>query len=121
MELPIIYEDENIVIIDKPSGIMTHPDGRAAEHEGGVDKTASDWFAEQYPASAQVGETQRLQDGTEIARPGVVHRLDRQTSGALLSAKNPAAQASIKRHFRIAKYIKPILLSCTACRRSERE
>jgi 23S rRNA pseudouridine1911/1915/1917 synthase len=99
MELPIIYEDDNIVIIDKPSGIMTHPDGRAAEHEGGVDDTASDWFAEHYPECAEVGETQRLQSGEEIRRPGVVHRLDRETSGILIFAKTPEAHAFYKKAF----------------------
>lgn len=93
MELPIIYEDENIVAIDKPSGVMTHPDGHS------TDETASDWFAAHYPASAEVGETQRLQDGTEIRRPGVVHRLDRETSGILIFAKTPEAHAFLKEAF----------------------
>jgi 23S rRNA pseudouridine1911/1915/1917 synthase len=103
MELPIIYEDDNIVIIDKPSGIMTHPAGREAEREedgkGNTVETASDWFAEHYPASAEVGETQRLQNGEEIRRPGVVHRLDRETSGILIFAKTPAAHAFYKKAF----------------------
>jgi 23S rRNA pseudouridine1911/1915/1917 synthase len=94
MELPIIYEDADIVAIDKPSGIMSHPDGRDADVE-----TASDWFAAQYPASAEVGETQRLQDGTEIRRPGIVHRLDRETSGVLVFAKTPEAHAFLKEAF----------------------
>lgn len=93
MELPIIYEDEDIVAINKPAGVMTHPDGHSK------DETASDWFAAHYPASATVGEMQRLTDGTEIARPGVVHRLDRDTSGVLVFAKNPEAHARLKEAF----------------------
>ncbi|MEK7100009.1 MAG: RluA family pseudouridine synthase [Patescibacteria group bacterium] len=93
MELPMIYEDADMVAVAKPTGIMTHPDGHS------TDQTASDWFAAHYPASAAVGETQRLPDGTEIARPGVVHRLDRDTSGVLVFAKTPEAHAHLKSVF----------------------
>ncbi|MDR3548538.1 MAG: RluA family pseudouridine synthase [Candidatus Pacebacteria bacterium] len=93
MELPIIYEDADIVAVDKPSGVMTHPDGHT------TDETASDWFAARYPDSREVGETQRLQDGSEIRRPGVVHRLDRETSGVLVFAKTPEAHEFLKKAF----------------------
>lgn len=93
MDLPILYEDDAIVAINKPAGVMTHPDGHT------TDETVSDWFATQYPASVVVGETQRLPDGTEIARPGVVHRLDRDTSGVLVLAKTPEAHAFLKSAF----------------------
>ncbi len=93
MNLPIIYEDDDIVAIDKPAGIMTHGDGRNAV------TTVADWFAQQYPASKGVGETQRLPDGTELARPGVVHRLDTDTSGVLILAKTQEAHAFLKAAF----------------------
>jgi 23S rRNA pseudouridine1911/1915/1917 synthase len=93
MEFPILYEDADMVAVNKPAGVMTHPDGRS------VDPTASDWFAARYPESAEVGETQRLQDGSEILRPGVVHRLDRETSGVLLFARTPEAHAFLKQAF----------------------
>jgi 23S rRNA pseudouridine1911/1915/1917 synthase len=93
MELPIIYEDADMVAVAKPAGIMTHPDGHS------VEETASDWFARRYPESAAVGETQRLKDGTEIARPGVVHRLDRDTSGVLVFARTPEAHERLKAAF----------------------
>jgi 23S rRNA pseudouridine1911/1915/1917 synthase len=93
MDLPILYEDADIVAIAKPAGVMTHPDGHTA------DETVSDWFAKKYPASAAVGEMQRLPNGTEIARPGIVHRLDRETSGVLLLAKTPEAHAHLKAAF----------------------
>ncbi len=93
MELPILFENDDIVAVDKPAGVMTHPDGRTTE------PTASDWFLKRYPASALVGETQRLPDGSEIARPGVVHRLDRDTSGVLVFAKTPEAHAFLKEAF----------------------
>lgn len=93
MEIPILYEDADIVAIAKPAGVMTHPDGHT------TDETVSDWFAKNYPASAAVGEMQRLPNGTEIARPGVVHRLDRETSGVLVLAKTPEAHAYLKAAF----------------------
>jgi 23S rRNA pseudouridine1911/1915/1917 synthase len=89
----ILYEDSNMVAINKPSGVMSHPDGKTTE------ETASDWFARAYPDSKEVGETQRLQDGTEIRRPGIVHRLDRETSGVLVFAKTPEAHAALKAAF----------------------
>ncbi|MEK9184140.1 MAG: RluA family pseudouridine synthase [Patescibacteria group bacterium] len=91
--LPIIYEDADMVAVNKPAGVMTHPDGHSE------DETASDWFAKAYPDSKEVGEMQRLKDGTEIARPGVVHRLDRETSGVLVFAKTPEAHAHLKAAF----------------------
>lgn len=93
MELPILYEDTDVVAVNKPAGIMTHPDGRTKE------ETVSDWFALHYPASAHVGETQRLQGGGEITRPGVVHRLDRETSGVLALAKTNEAHEFLKHAF----------------------
>lgn len=93
MEIPIVYEDADVVVINKPSGIMTHPDGHSTE------ETVSDWFAARYPDSKEVGELQRLPDGTEIARPGIVHRLDRDTSGVLILAKTAAAHAFLKETF----------------------
>ncbi len=103
MNPTVIYEDDEIVAIAKPAGVMTHPDGHS------TDETLSDWFARAYPASATVGETQRLKDGTEIARPGVVHRLDRDTSGVLVFAKTPEAHAHLKLAFQEHKAKKTYL------------
>lgn len=93
MELSILFENDDLVAVDKPAGVMTHPDGV------GTEETVSDWFAARYPKSANVGETQRLKDGTEIMRPGIVHRLDRDTSGVLVLAKTPEAHAFLKNAF----------------------
>jgi len=103
MNPQILYEDAEIVAIAKPAGVMTHPDGHS------TDETLSDWFAGAYPASAEVGETQRLKDGTEIARPGVVHRLDRDTSGVLVFAKTPESHLLLKTAFQERKAKKTYL------------
>lgn len=93
MELPIIYEDDNVVAINKPVGVMTHPDGVSK------DETVSEWFGTRYPDARHVGETQRLVDGTEVERSGVVHRLDRETSGVLVLAKNEETHTLLKEAF----------------------
>ena len=93
MELPILYEDADVVAVAKPSGVMTHPDGRTD------DETISDWFAAHYPESAGVGESMKLVSGDEIMRPGVVHRLDAETSGVLVLAKTQEAHAFLKKAF----------------------
>ena len=96
-ELPkieILYEDTDIVAIDKPSGLMVHPDGRA---EGPF---LTDWILKKFPDTAAVGEPARAPDGTEMARPGIVHRLDRETSGVLLIAKTAAGHAYLKQQFK---------------------
>lgn len=93
MKLTVLYEDDAIVAVDKPAGVMTHPDGKSTE------ETVSDWFAAHYPNAREVGETQRLQDGKEIRRPGIVHRLDRETSGVLVLAKTHEAHAFLKEAF----------------------
>jgi 23S rRNA pseudouridine1911/1915/1917 synthase len=103
MDLPVLYEDDDIVVINKPSGVMAHPDGHS------TDETVSDWFASKYPAAKEVGETQRLKDGTEIARPGIVHRLDRETSGALILAKTPEAHLRLKAAFQAREVKKTYL------------
>ena len=106
MNLPILFENEDLVAVHKPAGVMTHPDGRSEE------ETASDWFASTYPDSKEVGETQRLQDGTEILRPGVVHRLDRDTSGVLIFAKTQDAHEYLKTAFQ-ERLIKKTYLALT--------
>lgn len=93
MEIPILYEDEDIIVINKPSGVMTHPDGRNAG------ETISDWFATHYPEAAMVGESMNLVNGEEITRPGIVHRLDVETSGVLVLAKTQGAHAFLKKAF----------------------
>jgi len=94
MELTILFENDEIVAVDKPAGVMTHPDAHTDQ------ETASDWFARMYPASKDVGETQYLVNGKELHRPGVVHRLDRETSGVLIFCKTNEAHAHLKEAFK---------------------
>ena len=86
--MEILYEDENILAIDKPAGLVVHPDGRTSE------PSVSEWFSHAYPESKDVGE--KLGD---IERPGIVHRIDRETSGVLLLAKTAKGHAVLKEQF----------------------
>jgi 23S rRNA pseudouridine1911/1915/1917 synthase len=88
MKIKVLYEDANILAIEKPSGISVHSDARSKE------KTITDWVLENYPKMKNVGEPMG-----EVARPGIVHRLDRDTSGVLLLAKNQKAHEFLKNQF----------------------
>jgi 23S rRNA pseudouridine1911/1915/1917 synthase len=97
MEIKILYEDEYILALDKPSGLLVHGDGRNTE------KTLVDWLNENYPQLAEVGEEQTLQNGEIIKRPGIVHRLDKDTSGVIIVAKTKEAHAYLKEQFQNRK------------------
>jgi 23S rRNA pseudouridine1911/1915/1917 synthase len=96
-EIQIIYEDENIIAVNKPAGLVVHSDGRTKE------ATLSDWVLENYPEACEVGEPIKLSDGSEILKHGIVHRLDRETSGVILVAKNQETFLFLKRQFQDRK------------------
>jgi 23S rRNA pseudouridine1911/1915/1917 synthase len=89
----VIYEDSDIVVINKPAGLPVHADGK---HERA---TLVDWLLVHYPELKDVGERQMLPDGTIIERPGIVHRIDKDTSGIMVVARNQAAFAFLKEQF----------------------
>ncbi len=93
MKIPILYEDKDILIINKPAGLVVHSDGRTKE------KTLVDWILKKYPKMGNVGEPMVLEDGTILKRPGIVHRIDRDTSGVLVIAKNQKSFLSLKSQF----------------------
>lgn len=96
MNIKVLFEDKNVLVIDKPAGIMVHSDGRSKE------KTVADWLLLNYPSLKNVGEQLELRINNEelrIKRPGIVHRLDKETSGALLVAKNQKTFEMLKKQF----------------------
>ncbi len=99
MEIPIIFENDDLVVINKPIGVMVHADGHSK------DDTLVDWFLEKYPDSRGVGEIQLSPKGETLERSGVVHRLDRDTSGVLIMVKTQDAHEHFKTQFhdRLAK------------------
>ncbi len=78
-EFAVAFEDEHLLVVDKPAGLVTHP---APGHPGTT------------LAEALAG---RAVGGDDPARSGIVHRLDRDTSGLLLVAKSEAAYAELRR------------------------
>jgi len=85
IELNIIFEDDNVIVINKPAGIVVHPGA------GNYSGTIVNALLAYYPAIRQVGE----QD-----RPGVVHRLDKDTSGVLIFAKTNESYRWLVKQFK---------------------
>jgi len=83
--LNVVHEDEDIIVIDKPKGLVVHP---AAGHESGTLVNA---------LIAHCGAS--LSGIGGVRRPGIVHRLDKDTSGLLVAAKNDAAHQSLSAQF----------------------
>jgi 23S rRNA pseudouridine1911/1915/1917 synthase len=84
--LPIIYEDDNVIVIDKPIGVLTHAKGELNE-----EFTVAEFIRT------------RTTFGLDTNRPGIVHRLDRDTSGVIIAAKNPEAARLLSRQFQDRK------------------
>lgn len=81
IDLPVIYEDDDCVVIDKPVGVLTHSKGAF-----NPEATVATWLA---------GRVK----GMEGERAGIVHRLDRATSGVMICAKTPEALAWLQKQF----------------------
>ena len=80
----VLFEDADIVVVDKPAGQIVHP---APGHETGA---LTDELLKTRPSMAGVGS---------VERPGVVHRLDRETSGVMVFAKTRDAYLNLRRQF----------------------
>src|SRR3989344_4113609 len=91
MQPSIIYEDGNVLVLNKPAGLMVHPDGKSAE------PTLASWIREHYPSLTEVGEEQLDAHGEPLLRPGLGHRLDRETSGGIAGAKTQEAFEHLKK------------------------
>jgi 23S rRNA pseudouridine1911/1915/1917 synthase len=90
MKLPIIYEDNDILVIDKPAGIAVHP-----KNEHDKYSTIVEYLYGMYPNIKNVGENP--------LRPGIVHRLDKETSGLMVVAKNNETFFELKKQFQERK------------------
>ena len=94
IQLDVIYEDENMIVVNKPSGMLTHPTAQEREN------TLVNALLYRYG--------QNLSDINGEFRRGIIHRLDRNTSGLLMIAKNNEAHKilaeQIKNHTVIKKY-----------------
>ncbi len=90
----IIYEDEQVLVVHKPYGMLVHEDWTS-----GMEGTLVEWFLARVPTAHGVGEVTTKPDGSPLERSGVVHRLDRETSGVMILAKTAEAHAYLKAQF----------------------
>lgn len=87
-ELKILHEDPQLIVLDKPAGVPVHPGVKR-------EPTLADALLARYPALRNVGN--------DPARAGVVHRLDKDTSGVLLVARTPEMYAHLKGQFQLRR------------------
>lgn len=92
--LDVIFEDENVAVINKPAGLVVHPGA------GNAENTLVNALLYYWPQIIQVGETER---------PGIVHRLDKDTSGVLIIAKTPEGYTWLVKQFKTRKAKKSYL------------
>jgi 23S rRNA pseudouridine1911/1915/1917 synthase len=90
----VLSETSDVLILNKPAGLIVHSDGRT------VEPSVAEWVAEKYPTLADVGEPWVSPQGESVRVCGVVHRLDRTTSGVLLVAKTPEMFLYLKGEFK---------------------
>lgn len=84
IDLPIIYEDDYVLVVDKPSGVISHARGR-------------------YFDEPSVASFVRQKTGQKGERSGIVHRLDRATSGVMITAKNQETLSFLQKQFSLRK------------------
>ncbi len=85
----IIFENDDILVIDKQAGLLTHArDEKLLDQE----PTVVDWVIKKYPTIKKIGDKPEL-------RPGIVHRLDKETSGVMVIAKTQTAFEHLKKQF----------------------
>lgn len=92
--LDVLYEDDAIIVVNKEAGLIVHP---ARSHKSGTLVNALAWRFKHVSG----GELSKV--GEEFARPGVVHRLDKFTSGAIVSAKNDTAHWRLGKQFEMRR------------------
>lgn len=80
VSVPVVYEDDHLLVVDKPAGLVVHPGA------GNPTGTLVHGLLARYPELDGVGEA---------VRPGIVHRLDRDTSGLLVVARTPASHEAL--------------------------
>jgi 23S rRNA pseudouridine1911/1915/1917 synthase len=97
LALPILYQDRDIVVVDKPAGMVVHP---AAGHASGT------------LVNALLHHVTDLSGIGGEKRPGIVHRLDRGTSGVMVIAKHDAAHAELARQFEDREVEKEYVALC---------
>jgi 23S rRNA pseudouridine1911/1915/1917 synthase len=94
IDLDIVFEDSNVLIVNKPAGMVVHP---AVGHPTGT------------LVNAALGYEPSLRTAGDVLRPGIVHRLDKATSGLIVLAKNDTAHRWLQDQFRLRQVHKTYL------------
>lgn len=104
LNIPIIYEDEDVLVIDKPAGLKVHSDDFNKE-----ENTLIDWLLSRFTNQNEElaafsdfinsGDSFLTPQGLIVKKPGLVHRLDKDTSGVMIIAKNQPAFLFLKNQF----------------------
>ncbi len=95
VHMKVIFEDNDILLVDKPAGLLVHP----------VNKSQKNTLVEQI-----LSYCPKIKDvGDNSLRPGIVHRLDKDTSGLMIIAKNNSAFEYLKKQFQERKVVKKYL------------
>lgn len=95
--ISLIYETKDFLAVNKPAGVLVHPIKDKSD-----EKTLVDWVLEKYPEIRNIGDEPKT-------RPGIVHRLDRDTSGVILIARNQKYFEYLKNLFKNHKIKKTYL------------
>lgn len=98
--LNVLYEDDDVAVLNKPAGISVHPAAHAPDEPALTKEILRRW-----PEVKSIGE--------DPLRPGIVHRLDKETSGVLVIAKNQEAFGFLKKQFQERKVEKSYLALVT--------
>lgn len=93
MKIPVIFEDENILVINKPAGLVVHP------FDNSTEETLLDILKETNPECFLFNNLLTLQDGRVINLGGIVHKLDRETSGVMIIAKSHEVFEDLQKQF----------------------
>lgn len=93
MEIKVVYEDNDCLVIDKPSGVVVN---KAESVKG---ETVQEWLVNKF-SIFNFQFSNKEQDKDFINRAGIVHRIDKETSGLLLVAKNPEAFSKLQQQFK---------------------
>ena len=87
IDLDIIYEDENVIVVNKPQGMVVHP---AEGNYSGTLVNGLLYYLKNHQSNFE----------SEVVRPGIVHRLDKETSGIMIIAKNVESHEFLSKQFR---------------------
>jgi 23S rRNA pseudouridine1911/1915/1917 synthase len=96
IDLPIIYQDDNVVVINKPAGVISHARGKYWD-----EPSVASFIRQKTTAPTSLEDVPLKSENDDIAsfRAGIVHRLDRATSGVMICAKNQDTLRFLQRQF----------------------